>query len=118
MTPHVPKPAELADLEQLLEEGRGLIEARVVCEVRSGTDCYPVYAIAFGSTDPSCPAVGFFGGIHGLERIGAEVVLAYLRSLIRRLRWDDVLGRKLESLRLVFMPVVNPGGLADRKSVV
>lgn len=112
MTRPVPKPAELADLEQLLEEARGLVEARVVCEARSGTEQFPVYAIALGSTDPSSPGVGFFGGIHGLERIGAEVVLAYLRSLIRRLRWDDVLSRKLESLRLVFMPVVNPGGLA------
>lgn len=112
MTRPVPKPAELADLERLLEEARGLIEARVECEVRSGANRFPVYAIAFGSNDPSCPGVGFFGGIHGLERIGAEVVLAYLRSLVRRLRWDDVLCRKLESLRLVFMPVVNPGGLA------
>lgn len=112
MTQHLPKPTELTDLELLLDEVRGLIEAQVVCEVSSGSDRYPVHAIALGSSDPACPAVGFFGGIHGLERIGAEVVLAYLRSLIRRLRWDDVLGRKLESLRLVFMPVVNPGGLA------
>jgi hypothetical protein len=106
------KPTELTDLEQLLAEGQGLIEAQVVCEVGSGPERYPVHAIALGSTDPDCPGVGFFGGIHGLERIGAEVVLAYLRSLIRRLRWDDVLRRKLESLRMVFMPVVNPGGLA------
>ena len=49
--------------------------------------------------------------MHGLERIGAEVVLAYLRTLVSRLPWDRVQQRQLESLRLVFMPLVNPGGL-------
>lgn len=108
----VPKPTELAELEQVVAEGGSLLEVEVACEVKSGADQYPVYAIALGSSASDAPAVGFFGGIHGLERIGAEVVLAYLRNLVRRLRWDDVLCRKLESLRLVFMPVVNPGGLA------
>jgi hypothetical protein len=55
--------------------------------------------------------VGFFGGVHGLERIGAEVVMAYLRSLATRLRWDDTLHLMLQSVRLVFMPLVNPGGI-------
>ena len=58
------------------------------------------------------PAVGYFGGVHGLERIGAEVVIAYLHSLVMRLQWDSTLHRQLESVRLVFMPLVNPGGMA------
>jgi hypothetical protein len=37
--------------------------------------------------------------------------MAYLRSLVMRLKWDHQLHRQLESLRLVFMPIVNPGGL-------
>jgi len=57
--------------------------------------------------------VGFFGGVHGLERIGAEVVLAFLGSVLRRRRWDALLARQLEGLRMVFMPLVNPGGLAQ-----
>ena len=105
---------ELAELERIIEEGGGLIDARVACEVQSGDRRLPLYVITVGANTPSpdIPAVGFFGGIHGLERIGAEVVLAYLRSLVHRLRWDDVLRHKLDSLRLVFMPIVNPGGLA------
>jgi hypothetical protein len=55
--------------------------------------------------------VGYFGGVHGLERIGAEVVIAYLQSLVMRLQWDSTLHKQLESVRLVFMPVVNPGGM-------
>lgn len=89
-----------------------MIEVQTICEVASGSDRYPVYSIAVGSQSLDVPGVGFFGGVHGLERIGAEVVLAFLRSLLRRLRWDDVLRQKLQSLRLVFMPIVNPGGLA------
>jgi hypothetical protein len=56
--------------------------------------------------------VGYFGGVHGLERIGAEVVIAYLHSLVMRLQWDSTLHCQLESVRLVFMPLVNPGGMA------
>jgi hypothetical protein len=49
--------------------------------------------------------------VHGLERIGVQVVASYLRTLIERLRWDTTLEQQLERMRLVFMPLVNPGGL-------
>ena len=82
-----------------------------MCEVAAGERRFPVHAVTLGNPDPAVPAVGYFGGFHGLERIGAEVVLVYLRSLVMRLRWDSVLHKQLESLRLVFMPLVNPGGV-------
>lgn len=102
---------ELAELERIIEEGAAHLEVRTLCEVAAGERRFPVYAVALGNPDPAVPAVGYFGGFHGLERIGAEVVLVYLRSLVRRLRWDSVLHKQLESLRLVFMPLVNPGGI-------
>lgn len=105
------KPTELEELEGIIDEGGSLLDVRRACDIRLGDISFPVHVIALGSDRPDVPAVGFFGGFHGLERIGAEVVLAYLRSLVRRLRWDDVLRHKLDSLRLVFMPIVNPGGL-------
>ena len=64
-----------------------------------------------GNPSPDVPAVAYVGGVHGLERIGAEVVLAYLASLVQRLKWDSVLHHQLESLRMVFLPVLNPGGM-------
>ena len=70
-----------------------------------------VQAITLGNASLHVPAAGFFGGVHGLERIGAEVVIAYLQSLVTRMRWDSTLHRQLESVRLVFMPLVNPGGM-------
>ena len=77
-----------------------------------GACSLPIYSIALGNPSHDVPAVGFFGGVHGLERIGSEVVMAYLQNLVMRLRWDTALNRQLESVRLVFIPIVNPGGMA------
>ncbi|WP_043114845.1 M14 family zinc carboxypeptidase [Solimonas soli] len=104
-------PAELAELQRLIDTTPAPLEARVLCEVRVRDRVFPVHALTLGNPSPEAPAVGFFGGVHGLERIGAEVVIAYLRSLVSRLSWDASLHQQLEHVRLVFMPLVNPGGL-------
>jgi hypothetical protein len=103
--------AELHDLETLIAEGAPWLESRRLGEVQVGSRRFPLLAVMLGNPDPKVPAVGYFGGVHGLERIGAEVVAAYLRSLVKRLPWDAVLRQQLRSVRLVFMPQVNPGGL-------
>ena len=108
--------AELSALERILELGADHLDVRVVCEVAAdpadpASPRLPVHAITLGNASPHVPAAGFFGGVHGLERIGAEVVIAYLQSLVTRMRWDSTLHRQLESVRLVFMPLVNPGGM-------
>ncbi|RZL03204.1 MAG: zinc carboxypeptidase [Rubrivivax sp.] len=102
---------ELDDLQRILDEAGSLVDVTQVCEVSAGPHRLPVHAITLGNPSPDVPAVGFFGGVHGLERIGSRVVMAYLRSLVMRLKWDSQLHRQLESLRLVFMPIVNPGGV-------
>lgn len=103
---------ELAALERILEWGARHLQTRVACEVHlPGNVRYPVYSIALGNPDPSVPGVGYFGGVHGLERIGSEVVIAFLQSLVMRLQWDRALHKQLETVRLVFMPIVNPGGM-------
>ncbi len=108
----IPAPlAEQTELEQIVAQGGGALETRVLHTVTVGEQELPVRVVCLGNPDRDVPAVGFFGGVHGLERIGAAVVLAYLRSLVLRLRWDAVLSRALESVRLVFVPIVNPGGM-------
>ena len=102
---------ELVELERLIDECARFLDVRVVHRAQVADRSFPVYVIALGNADPAMPAVGFFGGVHGLERIGAEVVIAWLRSLVMRLGWDELLHRQLESVRLVFMPLVNPGGV-------
>lgn len=102
---------ELEELERVIELGGSHLQCEVACEVMAG-GTLPVHAISLGNPDPSLPAVGFFGGVHGLERIGARVVTAYLHHLVSRLAWDASLRQLLEQVRLLFMPLVNPGGMA------
>ena len=102
---------ELTDLENILELGRGHLVSRVVCEVSAGSRRFPVYQLNLGNPDPKLPAIGFFGGIHGLERIGTHVLLYFLRSLLARLAWDKSLHHLLRDVSLVFMPLINPGGM-------
>lgn len=72
---------------------------------------FPLLAFTMGSRDPSAPVLGITGGVHGLERIGSQVVLSFLLSTAERLRWDETLQRDLERVRLVFVPLVNPVGM-------
>ena len=105
---------ELDELEQIVAAGGAGIEARTLCQIPCGDRNLPLRAIALGNPDPAVPAIGIFGGVHGLERIGAQVVIAFLQSIVSRLRWDSTLQRQLEDIRLVFVPVVNPGGMWRR----
>jgi hypothetical protein len=101
----------LDDLAGIIAAGGAHFQTRTLGEVTCQGQRLPIQAVTLGNPDPEVPAVGFFGGFHGLELIGAEVVLAFLRNLATRLRWDDTLHRQLETVRLVFMPLVNPGGM-------
>ncbi|MBK7004215.1 MAG: zinc carboxypeptidase [Burkholderiales bacterium] len=109
--PHLP---EMQALEATLALGGSHLDTRVVHQVRTTDPTaapLALYCIALGNPSPEVPAIGFFGGVHGLERIGSEVVIAFLNSVVMRLKWDATLHQQLESLRLVFMPIVNPGGM-------
>ena len=99
------------ELKAILDAGSAHFETRVVCEARIRDRSFPVFTAAIGSRDPLAPAIGFFGGIHGLERIGTQLLLDYMRSLLSRLQWDELLHQQLQTVRLVFMPLVNPGGM-------
>jgi len=103
---------ELDDLQRVLALGGAQLRVAEACRVAHLGAHLPVHAITLGSQEPAAPAVGFFGGVHGLERIGARVVIAFLESLVRRLAWDDVLRHMLRHVRVLFIPIVNPGGMA------
>lgn len=105
---------ELAELERIIEEGGNWLEVRQRCRIAVDGTTFPVYSLALGNPSPEVPAVGFFGGVHGLESIGTHILLVFLRSLIGRLQWDSVLQHELQSIRLVFMPLINPGGMYRR----
>lgn len=108
----MPNLPELIELERIIKLGHGHIESRVACEVGAGNNRFPVYQLTLGNPDPKLPAIGFFGGVHGLERIGTHVLLYFLRGLVARLKWDKSLHHLLNDVRLVFMPLINPGGMS------
>lgn len=105
---------ELDELERILEAGAAWAGVRTACVVEGPHGPLPVPVVTLGTDAPGAPAVAFVGGVHGLERIGTQVVLSFLGSLVARLHWDETLHRQLESLRLVFMPIVNPAGMSRR----
>lgn len=107
-----PRPLlELDELEELLERIEPHARIEVLERVDAGGRALPIYAATLGTRLLGAPSLAFVGGVHGLERIGTQVVLAYLRNLSVRLGWDRVLADTLARVRLVFVPLLNPGGM-------
>jgi hypothetical protein len=104
--------AELEELERVIALGGAHLQCTIACHANEGGRRWPVYAVTLGNPDPAVPGVGFFGGVHGLERIGSRVVTAFLHNVVARLAWDASLRQSLQQVRLLFMPLVNPGGMA------
>ena len=76
-------------LKAILRSGRACFEIQQVGEVHTHQTpslVFPVLTASIGSADPMAPVVGFFGGIYGLERIGSQLVLDYMQSLLYRLQ--------------------------------
>lgn len=107
---------ELDEIERLAAAAGAdtRVDVQAVASVDCGSQRLPLHVFTLGNPSPEAAAFGVFGGVHGLERIGAEVATAFLRSLLQRLRWDAALERLLEDLRIVVMPLVNPGGMWQR----
>jgi hypothetical protein len=111
---HLP---ELLELELILRRGGVLLRTELLHVVEMpalhalGLPGLPIHGISIGSRAADAPAVGFFGGVHGVERIGAQIVLSYLRTTVERARWDPLFREQLSRVRLVFLPMVNPGGI-------
>jgi hypothetical protein len=105
---------ELDELYRIIDAGGAHFSVSTLCEVADGERRFPVHAVCLGNPSPEVPAAAFFGGVHGLERIGTQVLLSYLGSLVSRLGRSEPLERLLSGTRLVFMPLVNPAGMFSR----
>ncbi len=106
--------AELVEIEELLfnDQPEGLRYNRLL-EIEHQGQCFPVYALALGSQSLDKPSVTYVGGIHGLERIGTQVVLSFLKTLLARSHWDQHLAHVLEQVTLYFLPLMNPVGMLN-----
>ena len=103
---------ELTELERLIDEGKQYMSVRVPVHIERQRVPLPFYVLEMGNTAPDTPVLILVGGVHGVERIGTQVILAFLRTLIRRLHWDPLMQDALNNLHLLIVPMVNPGGMA------
>ncbi len=103
---------ELHQLEYLLASAPPEVTLMRVGEIADGERAWPFYAVQVGQAGADKPALLLTAGVHGLERIGSQVLLAYLETLCARLSWDanllDLLGR----VQLYLIPIVNPAGMS------
>lgn len=101
---------ELADILRMVQLLGEWARVDVVDEIEHRGLFFPIHRIVLGSDDPNAPCLGLIGGVHGLERIGAKVAISYLETWGRLLQWDKVSRERLQSSRLVFLPLLNPVG--------
>ncbi|MBB1475005.1 DUF2817 domain-containing protein [Shewanella sp. SG41-3] len=101
---------EIDTLKRLIAQHQQQFRHQSLADLYYRGEKLSVTAIELGQQKQPCPTVLFVGGVHGVERIGAQVILAFLDSLLNRLPWDTHLQQLLQHVRLAFVPVVNPVG--------
>lgn len=104
--------SEIQQIETILKESENFGRYREICRVQGQNYDFPVYKLTFGNPDPKAPVLGLIGGVHGLERIGAQVVLSLMSSFSKMLIWDQSLHHMLSKIRVFFIPTVNPYGIS------
>lgn len=106
---------ELYQMDRWLEQDGLPARIETLAAIETGQDCLPIYCFEVGSRDPRSPTVIFSGGIHGVERIGTQVILAFMNSLFQRMDWDESLDGLLQRVRILFIPLINPVGMLKRR---
>lgn len=109
------KLAEIEMIEKLKSQLKGMARFEILGESEDHNTKLPIYKIALGNPDPQAPVLGLVGGVHGLERIGAQVCLALLSSFSHLMLWDKNTQKLLEQMRIFFIPTVNPIGILKRQ---
>ncbi len=92
---------------------KDLADVRTHSFVEYNSKKYPLASIRFGN--PKAPALVIVGGVHGLEKIGAQLAISLLNSFYERLTWDKVAQDFLQQIQLVFIPLVNPIGYFETR---
>ncbi len=107
---HLP---ELEKLEALIPE-LGPARTRVIGHAEYQAETLPIHSVGFGPEDPTTPVLVFVGGVHGLERVGSQVLLAHLNTFRAAQSWDEMHRQMLERVRVFFIPILNPVGMSIR----
>lgn len=99
---------ELAAIEELANAVTRWGRVDLLADV----DGLPIHALHFGPAERGYPALLITAGVHGVERIGTHVALAFATSLVARLGWDELLHQALTRARIIVVPLLNPLGMA------
>ena len=92
---------ELQQIETIIQNAsKEFLSHEILCHVFCDHDLLPVYALTLGNRAADIPCITFVAGIHGLERIGTQVVMAFLETLLKRLEWDLVFADILQQVRI------------------
>lgn len=105
---------ELQKIEAIIQlNHEGPLHNKILCNVPCEHGLLPVYALMLGNQSKNAPCITYVAGVHGLERIGTQVVLAFLDGLLKRITWDKSLTEILQHVRINILPLVNPVGMLN-----
>jgi hypothetical protein len=104
---------EIIQIEKLLAEFPNEALGQILGQVGTAHEKYPIYQISIGSRNPQAPVLGLIAGVHGLERVGSQVIISLLTSLLRIQTWDEPLADLLKKIRIFAIPTLNPWGIAN-----
>src|SRR5690606_38454707 len=103
---------ELQQIESIIKwSDKAHLFSKVLCHVPCEDELLPVYALTLGNRADNVPCITYVAGIHGLERIGTQVVITFLEGFLERLAWDQVTADLLQKVRIHILPLVNPVGM-------
>lgn len=102
---------ELVELECLIGQHPRHLNVRTEIVLECAQHQLPLYSLTLGSSAANAPTILFTGGMHGIERIGSQVLIAWLHTLLERLEWDAHLQHQLTQIQLVVLPILNPVGM-------
>ena len=108
----------LLKLGKLVEQHdplRNLVSFETLTQIKYKGESYPIYCFTIGSKDPTHPTLFVTGGVHGLERVGAQLAWSLLKTTLDRLVWDKSHQELFQNIRVVFVPLVNPVGYTHYK---
>jgi hypothetical protein len=106
------KLGKMVEVEKTL---KGLVHFEVLTEIKYKDNSYPIYCFSIGSKKPEHPTLFITGGVHGIERVGAQLAWSLLKTTLDRLVWDKAHQEFFKNIRLVFIPLVNPVGYSKFK---
>ncbi len=102
---------ELKDLEDVMDRLKNYARFETLAVIPYKNMEFPIHSITIGSENPEAPCLLLVGGVHGLERIGTQVINSVLSSTARALAWDEYFQEQMKHCRIVFVPLLNPVGM-------